>query len=69
MHGLADLFGPGCRVIGLDAPNCLDALAAATSEVWDAAERLRPSLLDAARTQVALGHEAYRRIGALVRTH
>ncbi len=69
MHGLADLFGQGCRVIELDAPNCLDALTAATSDVWDAADELRPSLLDAARTQVALGHEAYRRIGVLVRPH
>jgi polysaccharide pyruvyl transferase WcaK-like protein len=66
MRGLADLFGAGCAVIEPDARHGLDALAAAADDLWDAAEYVRPSLLEAARSQVALGHEGYRRVGALV---
>jgi polysaccharide pyruvyl transferase WcaK-like protein len=60
--GLVDQFGPGCQLLYLDDEQLPAKLAAAIDEAWEAAERLRPQLLQAARAQIQLGHMGYRRL-------
>jgi colanic acid/amylovoran biosynthesis protein len=64
--GLADQFGPGCRVIFLRDPDLATKLSCAIDEAWQCAEQTRPGLLAAAARQVELSHMAYRKIYALV---
>ena len=63
--GLADQFGPGCRIVSLDEPCLIDTLSARIGELWREADALRPILLAAAARQVEDGHEAYARLGVL----
>jgi len=64
--GLAQLFGPGCVMVDLDGAHPEAALTAAVDAVWEAADMLRPGLLDAADRQIALGEAAYARARDLV---
>jgi polysaccharide pyruvyl transferase WcaK-like protein len=57
--GLADQFGPGCRLVSLDTPGALAKVSASLRELWAAAEALRPQLLEAAKRQLDAGHRAY----------
>ena len=66
--GLADQFGEGCRVILLEESGVEPRLVESVGHFWDNADRLRPSLLAKASAQIALGHAAYDRIGALLET-
>ncbi len=66
--GLADQFGPGCRVVCLDDEHLQEGLSAAIEAAWDAAGEVRPQLLEAAARQVEMGRAAYRRIYELVTT-
>lgn len=63
-HGLTDLFGPGCVVLDLRAPDYAPALAAAIRIAWARAEGVRESLIAAAERQVTLGRAAYACLGA-----
>ena len=63
--GLADQFGPGCRLVSLDRPGALETLSASLRELWAAADGLRPELLAAATRQFEAGQRAYASIGAL----
>ena len=65
-QGLADQFGAGCQVVSLDGPGLRERLASAVDEAWAGAEGLRPQLLRVAEEQIALGHEAYRKLSELV---
>ena len=67
LSGLADMFGPGCRVVDLAAPRWDDELRAAMAHGWTHADELRPSLLAAAAAQDAAGMEfLQRRVRPLV---
>ena len=63
--GLADQFGTGCNVVGLDQPDLVEALSASVRELWRAADGLRPLLLAAAASQIQAGHDAYARLSLL----
>jgi colanic acid/amylovoran biosynthesis protein len=63
--GLVDLFGPGCGVVDLRAPEWPAALERMLDERWTRAPRLRGPLLAAARAQVEAGRAAYARVGAI----
>jgi polysaccharide pyruvyl transferase WcaK-like protein len=65
--GLRDLFGAGCIVVDLGREEGARDVGVAVERLWDGAEELRPALLEAARVQIEKGHDAYRRLGALVR--
>ena len=65
--GLADQFGPGCRLVPLDEPGMEEALPARIGELWREAEALRPALLAAASRQVEKGRDVYARLGSLTR--
>lgn len=56
--GLADMFGAGCTVVGIDG-DVAARIDAAIGAAWDSAEQLRDRLLASARRQVAAGHAAY----------
>lgn len=64
--GLADLFGPGCRVILLDDPQMQTQLTQAIDQAWDTAESLRPTLVAAAERQISAANDAYERLFGLV---
>ena len=66
-NGLADQFGDGCTVVSLGDADLPILLSAAITSAWDSADEVRPKLLEAARRQVDLSREAYRRIDKLVR--
>ncbi len=66
-RGLAQLFGPGCVVVDLRAPDHEAALTAAIRVRWLRAEDTREPLLAAAVRQVGLGHAAYDRLGGIIR--
>lgn len=64
--GLQHQFGGGCEVVPVEGPDWTDRLATALHRAWEEAPRSRPELLDAAATQIAAAHEAYRRIEQVV---
>lgn len=64
--GLADQFGIGCQTIFLDDEQLCSKLAAAIDVAWSSAEDIKAPLLEAARRQIELGHDAYRRVYELV---
>lgn len=57
--GLQELFSEGCSVIKLDEEFAIDRLASSIERVWEDAERLRPLVLNATRSQIAARREAY----------
>lgn len=65
-RGLADQFGAGCDVVSLGNSDWPDQLLEVLQRAWDSAVEMRPHLLASAARQVALSHQAYRRIRALV---
>jgi polysaccharide pyruvyl transferase WcaK-like protein len=65
-EGLAHQFGRGCAVVSLGEADAAGRVAAAVDELWDAADEVRPSLVEAAGAQVASGRAAYRRFAALL---
>jgi colanic acid/amylovoran biosynthesis protein len=64
--GLADQFGAGCQVIFLDEEQFREKLAEAIDTAWRAAEHVRLPLLEAAKRQIEVGWDAYRRVYELV---
>ena len=65
--GLKDQFGAGCEILSLlENEQLQDRLTAVMTIAWRSADDVTPSLLDAARRQVGLGHEYYRRVYELV---
>ena len=68
-RGLAELFGPGCRVVapGADLGDPFAAmLHDALADAWSSADELRPALLEAAERQIDLGRATYRAGAVLV---
>lgn len=63
--GLAAQFGAGCAVVDLSADDFTGRLGRAMHDAWNAAEHVRPALLDAAATQIAASRSAYRRFADL----
>jgi polysaccharide pyruvyl transferase WcaK-like protein len=68
LSGLADQFGPGCRVVSMDDERLEQTLGDAIEEAWNSAESLRPGLLEVAARQIELGHAAFRRVTELAHT-
>jgi polysaccharide pyruvyl transferase WcaK-like protein len=64
--GLADQFGSGCQVIFLDDEQLCGKLTNAIDIAWRSADHVRLQLLESARKQMALGHDAYQRLYELV---
>ncbi len=60
--GLADQFGTGCKVVLLNDLDLGANLLSTIRDTWQAAEQLRPRLLDAAAKQMEMGRSAYRQI-------
>lgn len=58
-HGLARLFSPGCVVVDLRADGAGARLTESVAGMWDAAEDVRPLLLEAADSQIATAERAY----------
>ncbi|MEA5619965.1 polysaccharide pyruvyl transferase family protein [Cronbergia sp. UHCC 0137] len=65
-QGLADQFGVGCDVILLDDEKFAQKLASSIHQLWEAAEVIRPQLLEAAQKQIELGKTAYKRLYEIV---
>jgi colanic acid/amylovoran biosynthesis protein len=63
--GLADQFGGGVEVLGLDRADFGVELDAAIDRAWNSAERVRPMLLAAASRQIELSWSAYRTVAEL----
>jgi colanic acid/amylovoran biosynthesis protein len=63
-QGLSALFGDGCQTVLLGDQDFAKNLETAIARLWEAAEHVRPWLLEEAARQIQLGHEAYRRIRA-----
>jgi polysaccharide pyruvyl transferase WcaK-like protein len=67
ISGLTAEFGAeGCQVLMLKDENLEENLRKAIEFAWSSAERLRPQLLEAARRQIEMGHDAYRKIFLLM---
>lgn len=67
ISGLAAEFGAeGCQVLMLKDETLEENLRQAIEFAWSSAERLRPQLLEAAKRQIEMGHDAYRRIFSLM---
>jgi colanic acid/amylovoran biosynthesis protein len=67
LSGLATEFGAeGCQILMLKDENLEDKLLKAIDFVWSSAERLRPQLLEAAKRQIEMGHDAYQKIFSLM---
>jgi hypothetical protein len=64
--GLADQFGPACRVVLLHDPDLPTRLRCMIDEAWRCAEQTRLPLLAAAAKQVELSKIAYRRLYEIV---
>ena len=64
-EGLVDLFGEGCRVVSLGAPQWETHLAVAIDGAWAGADAVRADLLASAARQVQAGRRACARIAAL----
>jgi polysaccharide pyruvyl transferase WcaK-like protein len=65
-RGLAEQFGPACRVEFRSHPDFSARLVAGIEGAWRSAPTMRQSLLRSAVRQVALGKVAYRKLFALV---
>jgi polysaccharide pyruvyl transferase WcaK-like protein len=65
-RGLAEQFGPACRVELVSHPDFPARLRAAIDEAWETAAATREPLLERAARQIASGQAAYRRIFELV---
>lgn len=65
-RSLEDAFGDACQVVILEGGDLEDRLVAAIDTAWARAVSCRATLLSAAERHVALGHEAYGRLRALV---
>jgi colanic acid/amylovoran biosynthesis protein len=61
-EGLAELFGSGCWIVDLNASNFAQDLRKAALDLWAAAPRLRPVLLDAAAQQTQWSEAAYLKV-------
>jgi len=64
LMGLADQFGTGCEVVLLDS-DLAENLRACLEKTWNSALEVRPSLLAAAREQIRVGQDAYKRLGEI----
>ncbi len=58
-QGLADQFSCGCYIVNMNDAKFANHFQSALEEAWLNAESLREKLLDAARTQIAMGIGAY----------
>jgi polysaccharide pyruvyl transferase WcaK-like protein len=65
-RGLAEQFGGGCEVVGLDQPRLEARLEAAVEDGWRSMPALGPRLVQAAERQVAHGRDAYRDLHRIV---
>jgi polysaccharide pyruvyl transferase WcaK-like protein len=65
-YGLAGQFGAGCQVVSLEDPQMPIKLQDAIERSWKSAEETRPTLLDAAASQIELSLAAYRRVRNLL---
>ena len=65
-QGLADQFGVGCEVILLDDQEFSQKLVASINKLWEKAEIFRPQLLEAARKQIDLGQNTYKKLYGIV---
>jgi colanic acid/amylovoran biosynthesis protein len=65
-RGLAEQFGGGCEVVGLDQPRLEARLEAAVEDGWRSMPALGPRLVRAAERQVAHGRDAYRDLHRIV---
>jgi len=66
-RGLADSFGPGCRIVSLREPSLQRDLAAALDEAWDRADAVRGPLRETAERLRKSSTEAYARLPELLR--
>jgi polysaccharide pyruvyl transferase WcaK-like protein len=66
LAGLADQFGAGCEVIGLDEPALRDRLGEAMIAAWEAGPDVRGALVQAAERQAQRSASAYARLHDLV---
>ena len=66
-EGLADQFGPGCIVIPLQSPQCVETLVRSLAWAWDAAPQLRLALQQAASKQIFKSYRVYNRLGRTLR--
>lgn len=64
--GLSDQFGNGCEVILLNDGQLQDNLKLAIDKAWISAQTVRPQLLESARKQIELGHNAYKKVYYIV---
>jgi colanic acid/amylovoran biosynthesis protein len=58
-RGLQDLFNVGCTIIGLHEPDMPAELSAAMEDAWNAADAVRPFLLQSASGQIEESRRAY----------
>jgi colanic acid/amylovoran biosynthesis protein len=66
LRGVSAMFGNQCEVLSLDDRQLEEKLAEAITQAWYDAERLRPSLLEFAGSQIKMGRQAYSQIATLV---
>jgi polysaccharide pyruvyl transferase WcaK-like protein len=62
LEGLADMFGPGCEVVGLTPVVDQDLLRSALARAWASSPYVRDSLRAAAARQIGWTDESYRRL-------
>jgi colanic acid/amylovoran biosynthesis protein len=65
-QSLADQFGTACQPVHLGGEDLATRLERAIDFAWNAADDLRPGLLEAAQRHIALGRAGYRRLHELV---
>jgi polysaccharide pyruvyl transferase WcaK-like protein len=66
--GLADQFGQGCEVIVLGETSTENRLGQVIQRLWESAENLRESLLEAAEKQIRASRDAYDRLGTILQS-
>jgi hypothetical protein len=64
--GLRHQFGAGVSIVSLSDAGWKRALRETLDRAWESYDDVRPSLLRAAESQIALSHQAYERARALV---
>ena len=68
-EGLASVFGRGCEVVSLDTPGFTEMLARLLGDFYDNASKMRDSLLESAKTQIAVGRGLYQQVASQALNH
>jgi hypothetical protein len=62
LHSLSLMFNGGCFLVNLAEPEAARCLREAMNAAWEAADSLRPGLLESAEAQCRVGDSVFRKV-------